>query len=125
VQEIRSRNDHAETVGRLIAAIEGRGMTVFARIDHAAAAREVGLDLPDEQVALFGNPRVGTALMLDDPRVGIELPLRIVVWRSGDVVLLGYDDPRELVDRYAVEPHAATLQTMATVLAELVAEAAG
>jgi uncharacterized protein (DUF302 family) len=125
VLDTRSRYYHAETVTRLIAAVERRGMTVFARIDHAAAAREVGLELPDEQVVLFGNPRAGTALMQDDPRVGIELPLRVVVWRSGDVVLLGYNDPREFADRYAVESHGATLQAMFTLLAELVGEVAG
>jgi uncharacterized protein (DUF302 family) len=125
VLDIRSRHDHAETVRRLIAAIEQRGMTVFARIDHAAAAREVGLELSDEQVVLFGNPRAGTALMQDDPTVGIELPLRVVVWRSGDVVLLGYNDPRELADRYHLESHMATLQTMSTLLADLVGEAGG
>jgi uncharacterized protein (DUF302 family) len=116
--------DHAETVNRLIAAVERRGMNVFARIDHAAAARDAGLDLADEQVILFGNPRAGTPLMQSDPRIGIELPLRVLVWDSGDGVVLGHNDPRELADLYDVDTHSATLETMSNLLAELQAEVA-
>jgi uncharacterized protein (DUF302 family) len=116
--------DHAETVSRLIAAVERRGMTVFARIDHAAAAREAGLDLADEQVILFGNPRAGTPLMQSDPRIGIELPLRVLVWDSGEGVVLGYNDPRELAGLYDVGAHVATLDMMSAFLAELQAEVA-
>jgi uncharacterized protein (DUF302 family) len=121
----RSRFDHAETVRRLVEAIERSGMKMFARIDHAAAARDAGLELADEQVMLFGNPRAGTPLMQTDPRVGIELPLRIVVWDGRDGVSIGYNDPRDLAGRYALEPHTATLETMATLLDDLVAEASG
>jgi uncharacterized protein (DUF302 family) len=125
VLDIRSRHEHAETVRRLIAAVQGRGMTVLVRIDHAAAARDVGLELSDEQVVLFGNPRAGTPLMQDDQRVGIELPLRVLVWRRGDEVRLGYNDPRQLAELYDVNPHTATLEAMSTLLAELVAEVGG
>ena len=59
-------------VARVEAALDRLGVTVFARIDHAAAARAVGLELPDEVVLVFGDPAVGTALMQADPRVGIE-----------------------------------------------------
>jgi uncharacterized protein (DUF302 family) len=111
-------------VSRLIAAVERRGMTVFARIDHAAAAREAGLDLADEQVILFGNPRAGTPLMQSDPRIGIELPLRVLVYDSGEGVVLGYNDPRELAGLYDVDAHVATLDMMSAFLAELQAEVA-
>jgi uncharacterized protein (DUF302 family) len=99
-------------------------MTVFARIDHAAGAREAGLELADEQVIMFGNPRAGTALMQSDPRIGIELPLRVLVWDTGEGVMLGHNDPRELADRYDVDAHVATLEMMSTVLAELQSEVA-
>lgn len=120
----RSAHDHAETMRRLVAAVQERGLTVFARIDHAAAAREAGLELADEQVLVFGNPRAGTALMRDDPRVGIELPLRILVWAAEDGVNVGYEDPRTLVDRFAVIAHVQTLQAMAQLLAALAGAAA-
>jgi uncharacterized protein (DUF302 family) len=121
----QSRHDHPTTVERLISAIETRGIRVFARIDHAAAAREAGLELDDEQVVIFGNPKAGTGLMQQDPRVGIDLPLRILIWRKGDEVTLGYDDPRELADRYRLGQQTAVLDAMAGLLSALVGEAAG
>jgi uncharacterized protein (DUF302 family) len=108
---------------RLIDAVQRRGLTVFARIDHAAAAREVGLELADEQVLVFGSPQAGTALMQDDPRIGIELPLRMLVWAGENGVNVGYDDPRMLADRYAVIAHAQTLDAMAQLLTALAAAA--
>src|SRR3954470_13092082 len=98
----RSASGYGETVERLIDAIESRGLTVFARIDHAAGARDAGLELADEQVVLFGNPRAGTPLMQGDPRIGIELPLRMLVWAGADGVLLGYRDPRDLDGAYDI-----------------------
>jgi uncharacterized protein (DUF302 family) len=121
----RSDSGYRETVGRLAEAIERRGLTVFGRIDHAAAAREVGLELADEEVVVFGSPRAGTPLMQSDPRIGVELPLRMVVWADAEGVLLGYRDPRALAAGYDVAEHEGTLEQMAALLAELAREAAG
>jgi uncharacterized protein (DUF302 family) len=120
----RSASGYAETTAALIAAIERRGLTVFARIDHAAAARAVGLALADEEVVLFGNPRAGTPLMSSDRRIGIELPLRILVWSEGEDVLLAYRDPRDLSREYKVASHQSTLEQMAILLDQLATEAA-
>lgn len=120
-----SASGYDKTVARLTEAIESRGLTVFARIDHAGAAREAGLELQDEQVVVFGNPRAGTPLMQDDPRIGIELPLRILVWASEDGVQLGYRDPHELSSTYTVAAeHEQALEQMATLLGALTDEAA-
>ncbi len=115
---------YSETVGRLLNAIEKRGLTVFAQIDHAAAAREAGMELADEVVISFGNPRAGTPLMQQDPRIGLELPLRMLVWANGDGATLGYNDPRELSASYDVG-RSATLDAMSSLLADLAREAAG
>jgi uncharacterized protein (DUF302 family) len=123
VLERRSGFSHDESVRRLIAAVEQRGLTVFARIDHGAAAREVGLELADEEVVLFGSPRAGTPLMQADPRIGVELPLRVLIWDDAHGTMLGYNDPVDLAARYDVGQQAPTLQAMSTLLAELVAEA--
>jgi uncharacterized protein (DUF302 family) len=120
----RSASSHPETTRALVEAIKRRGLTVFARIDHAAAAREVGMELADEEVVLFGSPRSGTPLMQADPRIGIELPLRILVWREGEQVLVGYRDPRELSGTYDVGSAQSTLEQMARLLDELASEAA-
>jgi uncharacterized protein (DUF302 family) len=83
------------------------------------------LELADEEVVVFGNPRAGTPLMQSDPRIGLELPLRILVGMDSDGVFLVYRDPRELAADYEVAPHESTLAQMATLLAELSAETAG
>src|SRR5438128_57047 len=83
----------AETVERLRGSLERRSITLFATIDHAAGAHEVGLELPDEAVVVFGDPRAGTPLMQKDPAVGIELPLRVLVWDEGGTTMVGYHDP--------------------------------
>jgi len=121
----RSASGYAETMRSLLEAIERSGLTVFARIDHAAAAREVGLELAEEEVVLFGSPRAGTPLMQSDRRVGIELPLRMLVWREGEEVLLGHHDPRDLSGSYDLAEQRASLEQMARLLDELAAEAAG
>ena len=97
---------------------------MFARIDHAEGARAVGLELADELVLVFGNARGGTPLMQSDARIGIELPLRMLIWSDDDGVALGYNDPRELATTYDVAERQATLEQMAGLLAEIAGEAA-
>jgi len=120
----RSNSDYSGTVDRLVEAIERRSLTVFARFDHAGAAREVGMELADEQVVVFGDPRAGTPLMQSDPRIGIEIPLRVLIWRAHEGVLLGHIDPRAFGARYDVAEHGGILERMANLLSDLVAEAA-
>jgi uncharacterized protein (DUF302 family) len=120
----RSTAGYDETVRRVIDAIKRRGLTIFARIDHAGAARQAGLELADEQVVLLGSPRAGTPLMQRDPRIGVELPLRILVWAADDGVQVGYRDPRELSGSYDVSPQLqSTLDQMANLLGDLADEA--
>jgi uncharacterized protein (DUF302 family) len=120
-----SGSSYEDTVRFLINAIEDRGLELFARIDHAAGARGVELELAEEEVIVFGSPRSGTPLMQSDPRVGLDLPLRMLVWRQGEEVCLGYHDPRDLSLEYDISLHQPLLEQMATLLAELSAEAAG
>jgi uncharacterized protein (DUF302 family) len=107
-----------ETVQRLRDGIERRGQTLFAAFDHAAAAREAGLELDPELVLVFGNPRAGTQLMVGDPEIGIELPLRVLVYERDGVVTLAHHDPHELSGGEQI------LDAMAELLAELVGEVA-
>jgi uncharacterized protein (DUF302 family) len=69
----------SETMDRLVAALDRRGIAVFARVDHGGGARAAGLER-DEELLVFGDPRVGTLLMQADPTIGYELPLRALVW---------------------------------------------
>jgi len=92
-----------ETVRRLEEVVRGRGLAVFLRFDHRSGARAAGLDMQDEQVLLFGSPRGGTPLMVARPLVGIDLPLRVLVWRSSDGrVWASYQDSAFLARRYGL-----------------------
>ena len=113
------------TVQRLRAALAARGIAVLGHVDHAAGARQVGLELADEQVLLFGNPKAGTPLMQDDATIGYELPLRMLIWDAGGQTRIAYRPPADLAGDYAVSGHAQTLETMTGLMAQLAAEAAG
>ena len=92
-----------ETMRRLEEAVRGKGLAVFARIDHHAAAREAGLEMQEEQVFIFGNPRAGTPLMIARPLVGLDLPLRVLVWRAADGrVWASYQDTAFIARRYGL-----------------------
>jgi uncharacterized protein (DUF302 family) len=117
-----SSSGYVETGQALVDALDRRGLTLFARIDHAAAARDVGMELADEEVFVFGNPRGGTPLMQADPRVGIDLPLRILLWRDGDIVAVGYRDPRHLAGDYRLDGSEQVLAQMAALLDALSGE---
>ena len=117
--------DFSATLGRALAAIERRGLTVFATVDHAAGARDAGMELDDETVILFGNPQGGTPLMQADPRIGIELPLRLLVWRRADTVFVGHLDMTEEAHGYDVAGQTARLVAMTALLDEIAVEAAG
>ena len=91
---IRSDRGPAETMNRLEVAVKERGLTVFARIDHAAGAKEVGLPLRPTSVLIFGNAKGGTPLMQSIQTIGIDLPLKVLVWEdASDVTWLSYNDP--------------------------------
>jgi uncharacterized protein (DUF302 family) len=124
MRTVNSSSAHDETLRRLLDSIERRGLKLFAQLDHAAAAREVGLELPDEVVVVFGSPRAGTPLMQHDATVGIELPLRVLVWDHDDATYVGYNDPRGLSELYDLGEEAATLDAMSSLLDELAQEAA-
>jgi uncharacterized protein (DUF302 family) len=110
------------TIDRGRAAIESRGITVFARIDHAGGARAVGLELADEEVLIFGDPKAGTLLMQDDPAIGYELPLRLLAWSTPDGTMVGFRAPTELAADYAVGDRVELLRRMEGLLEQLVAE---
>jgi uncharacterized protein (DUF302 family) len=112
----------ATTMDRLVAALERRGIAVFARVDHGGGARGAGLRLAEEEVLIFGDPRVGTPLMQDDPEIGYELPLRVLVWDADGQTKVGYRAPVELADSYAVADREEVLRRMGALLEALVAE---
>ncbi len=92
-----------ETVARLEAEIARRGLTMFARFDHAANARAVGMTMPAATVLVFGSPRAGTPPMLEAPLLALELPLRVLVREdAGGGTFVSYQDPAFLAARYGL-----------------------
>ena len=93
---------------RLREAVASRGLTVFAEIDHAANAHDAGLHMPPTLVLIFGNATSGTPLMLKEPNVALELPLRVLVREEpGRGTVLAYHDPVRLAGAFGVEDLAA------------------
>jgi uncharacterized protein (DUF302 family) len=121
---IRSAFAAGETVERFEGAVRARGMTLFARIDHAAGAAAAGLELRPTTVVIFGDARVGTKLMQATQSVGIELPLKVLVWEDAiDQTWLSYDEPEWLARRHGIDAPAVA-SGMGTALRELAHQAA-
>ena len=121
--QVRSAHGATETMDRLESAVKQRGLTVFARIDHAAGAAKVGKTLRPTELLIFGNPQGGTPLMECSQTAGIDLPLKALVWQDErGQIWLGYNEPSYLVARHGAAscPAAANL---AKALAGIVQEA--
>jgi uncharacterized protein (DUF302 family) len=114
-----------ETMDRLAAAVTTRGISVMARIDHAAAAAAIGMELRPTEVLIFGNPRAGTPLMQGVQTVGIDLPLKALVWQDeGGTTWLAYNDPQWLAHRHGLDAELdRSLHAMADALAAVAWEA--
>jgi len=112
-----------QTMDRLAAAVEARGIAVLARIDHAAAAAKVGMALRPTEVLIFGNPKAGTPLMQAAQTIGIDLPLKVLVYEDeSGATHLAYNDPAWLAARHGAEAaHAVT--GIAQTLAQLARDA--
>ena len=100
---LRAQRTAAATADWLEALLTERGILVFARIDFSADAARAGLTMPAEQLLIFGNPRAGTALMRAAPSVGLDLPLKALVWEDdGGECWLAYNDPLYIVRRHGL-----------------------
>jgi uncharacterized protein (DUF302 family) len=123
---IRSSFGPKETMDRLVAEINARGMTVFARIDHAAGAAEVGLKLRPTELIIFGNARGGTPLMQSNQTVGIDLPLKALVWQdAAGKTLISYNEPSWIAQRHGIADAEAVVSKMTDLLRAIVTTAAG
>lgn len=114
---VESRNSVTNTADRVVAILKEKGIGVAARIDHAAAAKAAGLSLPDTQVILFGSPRLGTPLMVANPEIAIDLPMRMLVWQAADGrVLVGYTPPSDLLAKHGLAERKEAIEAMTKVL---------
>jgi uncharacterized protein (DUF302 family) len=111
--------DANATMNKLKTTAEAMGFTLVAHIDHSAAAAKHDLNLAPTQVLIFGNPEVGTLLMQEDPRVGLDLPLKVVVWESEGKTFIGYRDPAHLLTDYKIENQRAIIEKMQGALQKI------
>ena len=122
---IRSGFGPKETMDRLEAEIRARGMKVFARIDHATDAAEAGLALRPTQLSIFGNARGGTPLMQSVQTVGIDLPLKALVWEDASgTTWLSYNEPSWIAQRHNIPNAEPTANKMTAALSAMSTKAA-
>ena len=112
-------------MNRFEAEVRARGMTVFAHIDHAAGAAAVGLPLRPTELLIFGNAKTGTPLMQSTQTLGIDLPLKALVWQDpSGTAWLSYNDPAFLAHRHGLDgADDTTVNTMATALEAIASKA--
>ena len=116
---IRSSHDVQGTADKLVAALQGKGLTIFARIDHSAGAEKAGKSLPPTQLVIFGNPKVGTPLMNCSRTAGIDLPQKALIWEDpAGQTWLTYNDPAYLSERHGLDSCAKVIAKVTGILAK-------
>jgi uncharacterized protein (DUF302 family) len=111
-----------QTVDRLKSLLAAKGVTLFALVDHSGEAAKVGLNLRPTTLLIFGSPRAGTPLMAAAPTIGIDLPLKVLVWQADDGgVWIGYNDAEYIAARHGLPrtlvPALAGVQALVTAAA--------
>jgi uncharacterized protein (DUF302 family) len=122
---IPSSHGPQQTMARLQAEVKAKGLTVFAHVDHAAGAAAVGLSLLPTDLLIFGNAKGGTPLMQAAQTVGIDLPLKVLVWQdAAGKTWVSYNDPNWIARRHGMGPEAdATVKALNGALAAVTAAA--
>ena len=125
LRPLRSPHEPKQTMDRLEAEVVARGMTVFSRIDHAAGAVAVGLPLRPTELLIFGHPRAGTPLMQSVQTIGIDLPLKALVWQDASGgTWISWNDPSWLAQRHGLSAETATAVGSMSAALDAVAKAA-
>ena len=125
LNSIRSSFGPKETMDRLVAEIGAKGLQVFARIDHAAGAADVGLNLRPTELIIFGNARGGTPLIQSAQTIGIDLPLKTLVWEdAAGKTWLSYNEPSWIIQRHHLGIKAEIVDKLAAALRAIARKAA-
>lgn len=115
----------SETVDRLERGLSAAGFKIFARVNHGAGAKSVDLELADTELLIFGKPQAGTLLMQSSRTVGIDLPLKYLVWQDADgKVVIGWNDPAWLAERHGINDRAPVVGKIQGALRKFASEAA-
>jgi uncharacterized protein (DUF302 family) len=104
ITRIGSHHSVAMTMERLESLLKERGVMIFARIDFSGDAARAGLSMRPEQMLIFGNPKAGTPLMQSVPAVGLDLPLKALVWEDAEgQTQIAYNDPQYITRRHGLD----------------------
>ena len=114
-----------ETVAALQKTLNSKGITIFATIEHHKAAEAVGENMQPATVLIVGNPTVGTALMQENPRLAIELPLKILVYQEGKTVNIRYEKIAAIAEKYHIKQNFATAEKIDTAMQQLIKSSIG
>jgi uncharacterized protein (DUF302 family) len=105
IVNVLSHHTVDQTVEKLKAILDEKGVTLFALVDHSGEAEKVGMKMPPTKLMIFGSPKAGTPLMLAAPSVAIDLPLKILVWEDGENnVWISYNSVAYLEERHGLPP---------------------
>ena len=122
---IESRHNVEDTVERARRMIERQGLRVFGIIDHQDAAKKAGETLAPTHVLVFGNPELGTRLMRENRVLGLDLPMKLLVWEDAKgIVWISYHQAGELAERHGFKPDDKRFSQMASLLKTLASSAA-
>jgi uncharacterized protein (DUF302 family) len=101
--DLPSHHSVDETVEKLKAILNAKGVTLFALVDHSGEAEKVGMKMPPTKLLIFGSPKAGTPIMLASPSIAIDLPLKILIWQDANgKVWVSYNSPEYLKQRHNV-----------------------
>jgi uncharacterized protein (DUF302 family) len=112
-----SKHSVKMTLDRLEKILLSKGIKIVGRVDHAAGAKAVGMELPDTELLIFGNPKLGTPLIQSNPHIGAVLPLKVLAWKDkNDKVFVGYVAPKDLKERFGIGGHDQVFENMTKAL---------
>ncbi|MCK5262933.1 MAG: DUF302 domain-containing protein [Gammaproteobacteria bacterium] len=117
--KIKSAHSVTETINKLETSLKQKGMTIFKRVNHAAGAKKVGMQLRPTELLIFGNPKVGTPLMLCAQTAALDLPQKALAYKDEKgQTWLAYNDPAYVANRHDIKGCKKPLQRISSVLAK-------
>lgn len=116
---LKSKHNVSETINRLEAVLNKKGMTIFKRVDHSAGAEKAGIKLRPTELLIFGNPKVGTPLMLCSQTAAIDLPQKALAYEDAEgQTWLSYNDPAYMAKRHNIKNCKEAIQKVTNALAK-------
>ena len=124
-EDFQSLLSFEETVAAIQKTLNSKGITIFATIDHQAAAKAVGETMQPATVLIVGNPKVGTALMQENPLLAIELPLKILIYEEGKTVNIRYEKVAAIAEKYHIKQNFGTAEKIDAAMLQLIKSSIG